>query len=125
MTRVAGRRPTRELWHFTCDHGRKGIGEHGILQPHQHILLPSLLPVVWLTSNARPARDDVGLTSQTLSCDRLAHRYRVTDSRLTVAWSAIRARHAAIAPDVVADLERYGEPSTWWLSFGPIRAELA
>ncbi len=75
------------LWHYTCDHGRDGIGDHGTLRPAREMIprsrvhgLPSwyrpALDLVWLTDLPFPARDALGLTSLALSCDRTAHRYR-------------------------------------------------
>jgi hypothetical protein len=120
MTRHNGRGPTLILWHFTCDHGARLIGRRGLLTPHRHLLMPQLPPMVWLTNLAQPARDDVGLTSTTLTCDRLAHRYRVVDTSTAQRWASIRHR----APlDVVLDMEAYGRPSTWWVSFEPVRAD--
>lgn len=109
------------LWHFTCDHGHRGVGKRGVLQPHPHPLLQSLGPMVWLTSDARPNRVDVGLTSTVLHCDRMAFRYRATPP-FPVRWSSISTEVPAL---VRAALERGADPSIWWLSFEPVPAVLA
>lgn len=122
MSRLAGRRPHRRLWHFTCDHGHNGIGARGELRPYQHPMIPHLPPMVWLTSAARPARTDVGLTSTMLSCDRLAHRYEVTDITTAEPWSVVRQR---VPAQIVATLEQHGRPGTWFVSFAPVPVVLA
>ncbi len=111
------------LWHFTCEHGRKAIGTRGILRPNVHGFMPGLGAVVWLTTDGAPDRDDVGLTSTTLDCDRMAYRYRVTTERPPVVpWSTART---FVDPQVVVDLESYADPSTWWLATAPVEAVLA
>lgn len=117
MSRISGGRPHARLWHFTCDHGRKGIGARGELQPYQHPMIPHLPPMVWLTSAAQPARTAVRLTSTTLSCDRLAHRYEATDVSTAERWTVVRRR---VPAQILATLERYGRPSIWYVSFSPV-----
>lgn len=108
------------LWHFTCDHGARLIRARGTLRPNVHQLMPELGAVVWLTTDGWPSRDDVGLTSTTLRCDRMANRYRVTSDRPPVIpWATART---LVRPQLVLDLESYAEPSTWWLSTGPLTA---
>ncbi len=110
------------LWHFTCDHGHAGLGDNGVLKPHPHPMIPRLGPVVWLTDDPAPERDDVGLTSSLLSCDRMAYRYRVASTSRCIPWKAVRR---LVAVDVLHDLESYGAPDTWWISHTPVRAVLA
>lgn len=117
------------LWHFTCDHGHRAIGTRGLLKPNPHVLMPVLGAVVWLTQDGRPDRDDVGLTSTTLKCDRMAYRYRVAGIPMTgrdvgavLPWATVRDR---VDPIVAADLERYADPSTWWLATVPVEAVLS
>lgn len=111
-----------QLWHFTCEHAHQEIGKRGILLPNQHQLMPRLGPVVWLTSDPAPDRDDVGLTSSYLKCDRMAYRYRGASHPGVYPWSDVRGQ---VAPPLRDDLERYGQPDTWWLSSGPVAAVLA
>jgi hypothetical protein len=97
------------LWHYTCQHGRDRIGKRGELRPNAHPWLPLLGRVIWLTDDPTPTRDAVGLTSTTLTCDRMQYRYRVTETD-AVPWAQYRP---AMPSDIVDDLERYGEPDTW------------
>lgn len=83
------------LWHYTCDHGHEQIERaapaHVVpaaaLSPQIHHG-PSIL--AWFTDLDSPIRDALGLTSQILSCDRTAHRYRVTDGYSIVPWVEVR-----------------------------------
>ena len=117
MTRINGRRPIPTLWHFTCDHGHHGLGNFGLSELNPHLLMPDLGPMVWLTSDPAPTRDAVGPTSRTLSCDRMAYRYRVINPAVAVRWAEVR--HLAPA-NVVRDLESYSDPASWWVSFTPV-----
>jgi hypothetical protein len=110
------------LWHFTCEHGFAGLKRRGFLQPRVHLLAPELGPVVWLTSDPHPARDDVGLTSSMLSCDRMQHRYRVDAwGDGCVAWDLVRE---SVNPRFVHDAESFGKPASWWVSRVPLYAVL-
>lgn len=110
------------LWHFTCaDHGHAALGGSGLLRPYPHLLIPRLGPVVWLTDDPAPQRDAVGLTSEFITCDRLAYRYRVDPTSECLPWPALR--HLA-SPTALRDLESFGKPETWWISRAPIRAVL-
>lgn len=100
------------LYHFTCDHGARGIAATHTLQASVQPFMPSLGPLLWLTDLAEPTQDDVGLTSTFTSCDRLAHRYRV-QTKAAVPWATLRDK----APfSTVSLLERYGKPEHWWVA---------
>ena len=70
-------------YHFTCDHGRRGIGMAGAVRPNRAIL-PAL---AWFTDLENPDRGQLGLTSLILDCDRMTHRYRVTNPDHVTAWA--------------------------------------
>ncbi len=114
--------PTR-LYHWTCaDHGEPGIRRSRLIWPFPHVML-GLPPMVWLTSEPAQGRESLGLTSTYLSCDRMAYRVTVNvDDAFTIDhWPTSRARRLA-NPDVVRDLERFGRPDTWWISFESVPA---
>jgi len=97
--------------------------------PNQHPSFPRLLPVVWLTDDPSPLRDEVGLTSTSLPCDRMSHRFRVTDTSQCYPWRRVvdaiwcdPAQADALPRHLVADLERYGRPDSWWVSMTPVPA---
>jgi len=100
------------LYHFTCEHGHAGIRATRLLRPHTHPLMSSLGPLLWLVETPEPSRVSAGLTSSHLSCVRMAYRY-IVKTKAAVRWTAIRARAPA---EVVAILESYGKPETWWVA---------
>lgn len=100
------------LYHYTCDHGHEAITD--TLRPNGWPL-----QVVWLTDLDLPMRDALGLTSHSLSCDRTAHRYRVTDANTAAPWSTYRR---TIDPLVAHALESTPgvKPMHWWVSVAPV-----
>ncbi len=108
-----------DLYHFTCDHGHKGISRTKILLPNIHPLMKNLGPLLWLTDFAEPStKESVGLTSTWMICDRLAYRY-IVRCKAAVHWSEIRGR----APkEVVETLESYGQPEHWYVVRRPVLA---
>ena len=119
------------LWHFTCAHGRGALGESGVLlpgrvhspeQPWAELgPLSWMADVVWLTDQP----DGIGtmLEVRTMTkCDRLAHRYRVTDETSVQRW--VRWAHDVRIDATTrwglehADLSAI--PTSWWLSQQPV-----
>lgn len=109
------------LYHYTCCHSVPGILRAGmVLYPHEHPLLPELGPVVWLTdlealTNVRA----VGLTSETIGCDRTEFRFAATATDIAGLswWPRVRGR---CRPRVVDDLEAFGWPERWWIATEPV-----
>lgn len=106
----------RQLYHFTCSHGFEAIGASGILRPNVHPLMAHLGPLLWLTDLAEPSRDSVGLTSDYLTCDRMAYRYSV-HTRAALGWADLRER---VSPAVVKIMESYSDPAHWWVVRRPL-----
>src|SRR5947209_2997091 len=108
------------LYHFTCAHGAKAIGKRGHLRPNPNAFF-GVPAVVWLTDQAQPQRDAVGLTSVTLPCDRLAYRYR-TENGPAVRWDDWKRTH--VPTRTIEVLESYAEdgPRHWWVSERPLVA---
>ena len=107
------------LFHFTCDHGAAGIVATGTLMPWPHPLMVQAGGFVWLTSEAEPERHDVGLTSTTLACDRMAHRFRVIEPDTCLWWPEVRdllAAYCLLSRDSAYMLEHGRRPDTWWVS---------
>lgn len=112
-----------ELWHFTCEHGYAGLRDRGLLRPNRHPLLPHLGPVIWMTMDPEPKRDAVGLSASVLlTCDRMAYRYSVRPAPSCVSWMEVRDE---ADPRVLATLESFGAPETWWISRLPLYATIA
>jgi hypothetical protein len=110
------------LYHFTCHHGMAGIERAKRLIPHEHPLLPELGPVVWLSdiSEGAFAPYALGLTSNTLDCDRTEFRYAVPTEDVKPLWHWPEVRRRC-ERDAARDLEVGGWPRHWWLSPNPIR----
>ncbi|GJF06709.1 hypothetical protein [Pseudonocardia sp. D17] len=102
-----------DLWHYTCgDHGAPGIAATRCLLPNRHPWLP--YPLVWLTDLDVPMRGPLGLTSNTLGCDRTQYRVRVAGDG-AVPWSRYRrviGRHLAYPFESTPG----AMPRHWWVS---------
>ena len=117
------------FWHYTCEHGRKEIGETGRLisatalaGPQRFALMPKwqqlIASIIWLTDMDLPDRAALGLTRNTITCDRGAHRYRVVD------YMPIRyVDHRRELPKRMRDeLESAPgvRPMHWWMAYTPV-----
>ena len=104
------------FYHFTCDHGRQNIGKHGLILPNPHT------GFAWFTDLANPCREALGLSSHTLTCDRMRWRYRVTDA------TAIRPYRELVDPLTAAALATSrvigGQPDRWFVAAQPVPARL-
>ncbi|MEU8199507.1 hypothetical protein AB0C10_37560 [Microbispora amethystogenes] len=101
----------RMLWHYTCDHGAAGIQREGIIRPNLHPLLG--VPVAWFTDLDPAHRFEIGLTSDRLACDRMAHRFATADR---LVWWPLAARSLRVPAPVRAELETGRLPAHWWVS---------
>lgn len=111
------------LWHFTCHHTRRTLGDTGLLIPAND--LTDRLPgwfwpgrYVWLTDLPNPARDTVGLSSDLIHCDRMAYRYQVTDEANVVPWALERHRHEATA--YLIEETPGARPVHWYVATEPV-----
>lgn len=115
------------LFHYTCDHGHTKIGAQGVLVPGIDLMHPSvkgtdlldMARFVWLTDLARPIKDALGLTSNHLTCDRTAHRYRVTAHGIAIRWVDLR-RDFAPAVREMLESAPYARPMHWWVAAEPV-----
>ena len=111
-----------KLYHYTCDDGRAGIGDQGVVLPHGGLAGD----LAWFTDLAPCAPEALGLTSRLLHCDRTRWRYEVTDSTNVIRWlespqrraigSAGRHALEAHTPGVM--------PAHWWISAVPVPVRL-
>lgn len=117
-----------ELYHFTCDHGRLGIGDAGCLlnAKQQGLKVPKvpryqarLFELIWVTDLETPIREALGLTSFTISCDRTRYRYKVTDAYTVDRWLDVRKDFPQRFRD---ELERASGalPAHWFVSSMPV-----
>lgn len=109
-----------KLYHYTCDHGSEKIARSGQLLPNGHPWLP--VPVIWLTDMERPDREALGLTSQTIRCDRTAWRVSV-DTDEADPWHVF-ARRYRVSRSVREELEFGRLPMAWFVSLDPIPVDL-
>jgi hypothetical protein len=121
------------LYHYTCQHGRLGIGDRGEVKPlrmhspraakqlTQHPYAAMLALVIWFTDLDEPARGLLGLTSHSLRCDRTQYRYRVTDPSDVERWLGSPIRRA-FTQRARNSLELLGAamPAHWWVSVEPV-----
>lgn len=79
-------------------------------------LLPWWSWYIWLTDMPTPDRAGLGLTSHLIGCDRIVHRYRVTNQHGTQWWPTfartIKDRRLEEAPGA--------RPVHWWVAQQPI-----
>lgn len=106
------------IWHYTCDDGAEGIRRDGIVKPNPHPLLGGL-PISWWTDLDPSHRYEIGLTSDTLTCDRMAHRFEAKDWTLLDYWPTY-ARTAKVPRAVRDELEDGRLPAHWWISLAPV-----
>ncbi|GAB3952399.1 hypothetical protein GCM10029976_090520 [Kribbella albertanoniae] len=114
------------FWHYTCDHGRRLIGDDGMLlspgaqKPDLWLMegnrdLTLMWSLIWMTDLPEPSIDALGLTAHTITCHRWTHRYRITDESSVIPYADMAHmfgfRHQM-------DLHREGaQPEHWFVSF--------
>lgn len=112
------------LWHYTCDHGRQGLGPAGTLlalaqlEPERSLQAPyDLARLVWLTDLDTCWPEALGLTSRSISCDRTLYRYRATDQAGVTWWPRMRRQ---VDPYVRQALESApgARPMHWYTALG-------
>lgn len=108
----------RQIWHYTCDHGAPGIRRDGIVKPNAHPMLGGL-PISWWTDLGPEHRHDIGLTSDMLTCDRMAHRFQVKDPAALDWWPHL-ARHLRVPRHLRDQFEGGRLPAHWWVSLKPV-----
>lgn len=109
-----------KLYHFTCSHSAPEIQRAGELRPHVQRQLDGRR-LIWLTDLEDATRSQLGLTSWTLSCDRM--EYRVTVDGDAVRWlpyigtafGSARSRRTARVLHGPGTL-----PMHWWVAEAPL-----
>lgn len=114
------------FWHYTCDHGRKLIGDEGMLlspgmqNPDLWFMegnrdLTIVWGLVWATDLPEPDIAALGLTRHTITCERWSHRYRITDDASLIRYADMAHM---LSWHHQQDLTREGgQPDHWWVSF--------
>lgn len=112
------------LWHFTCSDAAPLIDAAGVLRPNEaRTLLPE--PLVWLTDLDNPSDLALGLRGVHVRCDRMAHRYEVTDATGVERWCdyarrTVRAGKLSRLARETLDMTPGGFPAHWYVSTGPV-----
>ena len=106
------------LYHFTCGHSAEEIKRSRWLRPNPQPQLDGR-ELVWLTDLESPSRDQLGLTSVALACDRMEYRVvAVTDAERWVDY----ARHMPTSVRLLArslNLQATA-PMHWFVSELPV-----
>lgn len=107
------------LYHFTCSHATPRIRAAGELFPWPQIQLDGRA-LVWLTDLEAPTREQVGLTSKTLRCDRMECRFEVDCD--PVRWTDYARGLPREVRRLAADLSATDGalPAHWWVSEVPV-----
>ena len=112
------------LYHYTCDHGRRALGDECVLLPAAARIEdtgPWTGELVWLTDLAHPHREGLGLTSHILDCDRTAHRYRVLPGALVDRWTTF-ARGLPRGYRESVEGAPGAMPAHWWVAVAGVPA---
>ena len=123
------------LWHYTCEHSHRDIGDAGLLKPVGMLTNPKRFPddlrwmseFAWLTDQPKPHPAGLGLKLRSYSiitCDRTQVRYRLDpDDRGKAVWwpTAVRSLPGAARGLALAD---GAQPVTWWVVREPVRITL-
>ena len=109
------------LYHRTCEHRIGEILEAGELRPNPHPILG--YSFIWLTSLPSATREQLGLSSHSLECDRMTHLLKIEDGAGIIPWNAIR-NHMPV--DAVRQLEasKGSLPACWWVGAQPLKFEV-
>ncbi|MFB9378578.1 hypothetical protein ACFFKU_06955 [Kineococcus gynurae] len=113
-----------QLWHYCCDHSARGIRATRIVRPIWQPLLH--LELSWWTDLTPPDRLGLGLTSQILSCDRIAHRFHPTTASrgLVEPWLTWLQRQPATLRQLGRELHLPGTlPRHWHVAERPVHVQ--
>lgn len=111
------------LYHFTCRDGFKHIGRYNcLIIPNSAPHPADWPPLSWFTTEPRPDRQATGLGSVSTKCDRMSHRYVITDLSHCTPWLTCPWRSATPKPFLKV-LEEFGDVGHWWVSDRIVRAE--
>lgn len=112
----------KTLYHYTCAHQVEAIRADGFIRPCIDIVpfdRRKLVPMSgffgWFTDLTEPDASALGLTAASLSCDRTAFRFTVTDASDVRWWMVARLE---LVPELRALLEGApgAAPAHWFLS---------
>jgi hypothetical protein len=109
------------LYHRTCRHVLEKLEVQSLLTPQPHALLGYNL--VWLTSLPSATREQLGLSSHSLSCDRMEHLLRVDEGEGLIPWNVAR-NHMPLDGVRALEAAKGTLPACWWVGTHPLTFEL-
>jgi len=104
---------TRNLVHWTCADGAAGIRRDAAVKPR--------LGMSWWTDLDKPGRRTraaLGLTSHTLTCDRMTFLCRPVDPGLLVPWQEVSPTVPLLA--AALEIPDGAMPGHWWVATEPV-----
>jgi hypothetical protein len=124
---------TPVLWHFTCEHGREGIGEAGnvwpmaMFDPDAAERLPwwfePMGGISWWTDQGDGQGSVVTSRATSSGCERWLYRYRALDSERAIPYG----RWARVLEPRVRFILEHAPgalPGTWWVAENSMPARL-
>lgn len=110
-----------KLFHYCCRHSANAITQRGFLRPQGRDLFG--VDLIWLTDQAIPDREGLGLTSHIQPCDRLEFQYVVQfDAADVERWMESPVRAELARDSTFHEFEDGRQPHTWWVAYRPIYA---
>lgn len=106
------------LYHYTCDHGDRGIRADGALRGNVHPWMRDAGPLLWLTDMEVPDANALGLTMRMIPCDRTAHRFAVETDQAEH-WPRAARRLCSSGVRHELDFADGAMPMHWWVVVGP------
>lgn len=116
-----------KFYHYTCLHGAERIeADRGLIKPNPQPVLGDL-ELSWFTTLPSATRAALGLSSRTLSCDRMGALFEVEArfERLILPWHEVKAQEGFVPlADAARRLEavRGTRPNVWAVAGQPVRA---
>lgn len=119
-----------DLWHFACDHGHAGLLNDPVLRSTRDLAdLPDedftwKFPAwfVWMTDLPTPEAIELGLTRNHIRCDRMQHRWKVTDDSTVIPWETAVERHNLTSVRMLLEGLAGTRPDHWFVSIEPVPA---
>lgn len=101
------------LYHYTCAHRAQKIRETGRIDPN-----PAGYGFAWFTDLEHPTATALGLTRETLDCDRTETRFEIPADK-AVRWGKVRNHVPRHWRDAL-ELAPGAEPRHWYVATEPI-----
>lgn len=127
----------RALFHYTCEHTRKTVGQNGLIRPANQLMDPHVLAegsdvsqlltsVSWWSTHGDIGKHNahlVGLNNPDFRCERWAYRYRAVHNEVErmVPWEVEQLAWPEHIAEAVNSWHG-AEPLSWYVSTKPVLA---